>query len=110
SIWQPLGSGVNDELKALKAYKGELIAGGNFTIAGDYVSAFWARWGVPEVHIGDLNHDCVVDWPDLDLFTEWWLDEDCLYNGWCYESDLNYDFTVDFKDFAALAGNWLIGQ
>jgi hypothetical protein len=101
---------VNDELKALKAYKGELIAGGNFTIAGDYVSAFWARWGVPEVHIGDLNHDCVVDWPDLDLFTERWLDEDCLYNGWCYETDLNYDFTVDFKDFAALASNWLIGQ
>jgi len=31
------------------------------------------------------------------------VEQDCLYNGWCYEADLNYDFTVDFKGSAALA-------
>jgi len=43
----------------------------------------------------------------LELFVERWLDEDCLYNGWCYEADLNYDGGVDFLDYAELAANWL---
>jgi hypothetical protein len=38
------------------------------------------------------------------------VEQDCLYNGWCYEADLNYDFTVDFKGSAALASGWLNGQ
>ena len=110
SSWKAMGSGMNSIVKALTVYNGELIAGGSFTSAGGRSSYYWARWGVPEVYIGDLNHDCIVDWSDLDWFAERWLNQDCLYNGWCYEADLNYDFTVDFKDFAALAGNWLIGQ
>jgi hypothetical protein len=110
SSWKAMGSGMNSIVKALTVYEGELIAGGSFTSAGGRSSYYWAKWGVPEVHIGDLNHDCVVDWPDLDRFSEWWLDQDCMYNSFCYEADLNYDFTVNFKDFAALAGNWLIGQ
>ncbi len=64
---------------------------------------------MPQVIEGDLNHDCAVNWLDLKWFVEQWLDDDCMYNGWCYEADLNYDFAVDFKDFAKLAGNWLEG-
>jgi hypothetical protein len=37
------------------------------------------------------------------------LDNDCLYNGWCEEADLNYDLKVDFADFASLAEQWLNG-
>jgi hypothetical protein len=32
-----------------------------------------------------------------------------LYNGWCYEADLNYDNAVDLADFAILAESWLEG-
>jgi hypothetical protein len=64
---------------------------------------------VPEPIEGDLNHDCAVDLHDLQWLVERWLDDDCMYNGWCYEADLNYDFKVDFDDFTKLAGNWLEG-
>jgi hypothetical protein len=47
-----------------------------------------------------------MDWLDVEWFVEQWLDDGCMYNGWCYEADLNYDFVVDFKDFAKLGGNW----
>lgn len=106
SNWLPTGSGMNRIVSALTTYNGELIAGGWFTTAGGVPSNYWARWGVPERIKGDLNHDCFVDWLDLNLLVERWLDDDCLYNGWCYEADLNYDLKVDFEDFAKLAGNW----
>jgi hypothetical protein len=50
-----------------------------------------------------------VDWFDVEWLANRWLDDDCMYNGWCYEADLNYDFLVNFKDFARLAENWLQG-
>jgi hypothetical protein len=106
--WKPLGggmSGTNISVSALTIYNGELIAGGSFSVN----SAYLARWGLPEVYMGDLNHDCAVDWFDAALFAKRWLNEDCMYNGWCYEADLNYDFIVDFEDFAKLADNWLAG-
>jgi hypothetical protein len=114
SSWQPLGSGIVGDyysyVFALTAYNGELIAGGDFTTVGDYASPYWARWGVPEAYKGDLNHDCQVDYSDVERFVERWLDEDCLYNGWCYEADLNYDLSVDFLDYADLAASWRRGE
>jgi hypothetical protein len=64
---------------------------------------------VPEVYTGDLNHNCEVDLTDFALFAQQWRNNDCLYDGWCYEADLNNDFKVDFDDFSNLAGNWLQG-
>jgi hypothetical protein len=63
----------------------------------------------PLVIEGDLNHDCMVDYADLGLLAAHWLEQDCLYNGWCYEADLNYDGKVDFLDFALFAQHWLEG-
>ena len=54
----------------------------------------------------DLNHDCAIDELDLAWLVERWLDQDCLYNGWCDEADLNYDLSVDFADFDVLASGW----
>jgi hypothetical protein len=106
NAWQPLGSGTNGGVNALIGYNGELIAGGWFTTAGGVDSAYWARWGLPVVYKGDLNHDCVLNWYDVEWLVGRWLDDDCMYNGWCYEADLNYDFKVDFADFAKLGDNW----
>ncbi len=110
NIWQRLKDGMNWIVYALTVYNGDLTAGGDFTTAGDYASAYLARWGVPNPIRGDLNHDCRVGFYDLGLFVERWLDEDCLYNGWCYEADLNYDGGVDFSDYAELAFHWLEGD
>jgi hypothetical protein len=81
---------------------------------------------VPEPVEGDLNHDCFVDWYDLEWFFGQWLSEDCLYTGWCYEADLNYglaenwqppcvgdlnrDGEVDMNDLVILAHFWLLDE
>jgi hypothetical protein len=113
STWEPLGSGVAGaypDVVALTSYKGELIAGGWFEYAGGIPSVYWARWGVPEVIEGDLNHDCAVDLFDLQLLVERWLNDDCLQTSWCYEADLNYDLKVGFEDFARMGDNWPKGD
>jgi hypothetical protein len=50
-----------------------------------------------------------VDLFDVERLAERWLNDDCLYNGWCYEADLNYNLKVDFGDFVTLGNNWLNG-
>jgi O-glycosyl hydrolase len=109
SSWQSLGSGMDNYVYGVTAYNGKLIAGGGFTTAGGVTSTHLAGWGVPVTYTGDLNHDCVVDWFDLKWLVDNWLDEDCMYNGWCYEADLNYDFIVNFEDFAKMGNSWLMG-
>jgi len=59
---------------------------------------------IPERPTADLTCDCVVDYRDLEMMTDEWLDIGCS------EADLNEDYKVDFKDFAILADNWLVEQ
>ena len=47
SIWHSTGSGLNTRVLTLSVYNGQIIAGGQFTAAGENVSYYWARWGVP---------------------------------------------------------------
>lgn len=42
--WQPLGSGMNGEVRALAVFNGELIAAGSFTTAGGVGANRIARW------------------------------------------------------------------
>lgn len=42
--WQALGSGMNGNVYALCEFNNELIAGGNFTIAGGIAANYIARW------------------------------------------------------------------
>jgi hypothetical protein len=45
SSWSPLGSGTDgNSVYALTVYNDTLIVGGNFTIAGNKVSVYLARW------------------------------------------------------------------
>ena len=44
SAWQPLDSGIDNWVKALTVYNGELIAGGDFTIAGGVSVNHIDRW------------------------------------------------------------------
>jgi hypothetical protein len=54
--------------------------------------------------VGDFNTDHVVDFEDLRLLTEHWLDPNCLIPG-C-DADLDGSDGVDMVDFALLAENW----
>ena len=56
---------------------------------------------------GDLSQNCYVDWPDVDIFAEHWLDTGCSGPNWCEGADLDESTNVDFYDFAILAAHWL---
>ncbi|MFA5240213.1 MAG: hypothetical protein WC476_10995 [Phycisphaerae bacterium] len=51
---------------------------------------------------GDLTGDCVVDYRDLEVMTDEWLD-----TNYCCEANIYKDNNVNFRDFAILAENWL---
>ena len=53
-------------------------------------------------NIADLNTDGAVDYKDLMLFSEQWLNEEKLL-----AENLNRNGAVDFIDFAIFANNWL---
>ncbi len=55
---------------------------------------------------GDLDSDGDVDFDDLGIMGNNWLDSDC---GNIPVGNLDSDCDVDFKDYAVLAGNWLAG-
>jgi hypothetical protein len=52
---------------------------------------------------GDITGDCVVDYSDLDMMAEQWLDTAPP----ALIADLNADNKVNLKDFAKLAQDWL---
>jgi hypothetical protein len=64
SSWSPLGNSLNDSETALAEYNGELVVGGTFSLAGDQVSAYLARWGPPGPP-ADFDCDLDVDAGDL---------------------------------------------
>jgi hypothetical protein len=80
ATWQPLGGGLGGLsypfVYTLTVYPGapgqasELVAGGAFTLAGDQVSAYWARWRCALV-VGDLNCDGVTDVGDINPFVQY---------------------------------------
>jgi len=47
---------------------------------------------------------------DLENFCEHWLETGCVNPFGCEGTDLDNDTDVDFKDFAILAQNWLMGE
>ena len=50
----------------------------------------------------DFDESSFVDWIDLGIFTEYWLD-----TGREIPVDLYYEASIDFKDYAVLALDWL---
>ena len=107
TTWSPLGSGMGagsyySVVRTLTEYNGQLTVGGSFTIAGENVSAYWARWG-PDVPLGDLDGDCSVGILDLlQLLAAWGPCADCEN---C-PADLDGDCTVAILDLLTLLANW----
>ena len=109
SDWAPLGSGMNGAtgdststvVTALAVFKGELMAGGDFTTAGGLTSFYWASWW--ESLAGDANIDGIVNGSDIEAFILAILNpgayiaqfSSCLLN-----CDYNRDGVVDTLDMA----------
>lgn len=58
---------------------------------------------------GDLDKNRCVDWADLDILSQHWLETGCSEPEWCGGADLDMSTAVDFVDFAEFANHWLEG-
>ncbi len=65
-----------------------------------FLAGYASGWGKPS---GDLNEDCAVNWLDIDLLCNQWLNTGCS-DGNC--ADLDGVSGIDFTDLAILAANW----
>ena len=54
---------------------------------------------------GDINNDSKVNFNDLTIMAENWLDS-CSGPSWCNGADINTDNIVNMQDFALLSQNW----
>ncbi len=54
----------------------------------------------------DLNGDGIVDFADLAILCEYWLDEMCSFRESCNGADLNCDEVVDLHDYVAFSAAW----
>ena len=68
------------------------------------------NWGY--ARYGDFACPDGVGMEDFTYFVQRWLESDCSYanNNDCGGTDMDASGTVDFKDFAIFANNWLSGE
>jgi hypothetical protein len=80
--------------------------GGTGTIYVDDIRVYPSRC-VPSMGkpAADLSGNCVVDYLDLDIMAQQWLQ--AIPPATVLSADLNADKKVDFKDYAKLADSWL---
>jgi hypothetical protein len=122
-VWDSdvLGVGANGEYRDITIDVNELYGAGlhklSLAIRIDAVETsywqYWAQWDFIrfDTHCegfgylrADLNYDCYVDWPDLKILAEQWLEE---------PSDERYDLfagdenIIDLYDFSVLAESWM---
>jgi hypothetical protein len=76
------------------------IAGGNGDVYFDDIEGCFGTC-LENKPYADLTDDCAVDFKDLKVLCEQWLEIGSL------SADLYPDNKVDYRDFAVLAGEWL---
>jgi glucuronoarabinoxylan endo-1,4-beta-xylanase len=55
----------------------------------------------------DIYHDCYVNYKDLKIITDYWLNTECDLYGDCEGADFEPDGNVDFVDFSRFAEQWM---
>jgi len=91
-----------------KWYRGQVVTaipGDRVSIEYDPVKNETIVKSVP-IPLGDINRDGIVDWDDLAMLVEQWLDR-CRVDEWCGGRDIDQSSRVDFDDFALFASSWL---
>ena len=71
----------------------------------------WLGWTtIPAWTVCNLYADGRIDFADLFLFAEHWLETPCsVGNDWCGGADFNHIHGVDLNDFAFLSKYWFDG-
>jgi formylglycine-generating enzyme required for sulfatase activity len=113
------GTGITTtQMKTLSTFTS---AGWDFTNeTANGTNDYW-RMCVDEVNYPHLNWESIagdftcpdgVNIEDLSYFVQRWLESDCTYanNNDCKGTDMDASGTVDFKDFAIFASQWLTGS
>jgi subtilisin family serine protease len=59
---------------------------------------------------GDINYSSEVNFDDLLLMLEHWLEEDCVFPDWCEGADINEDGTVNNIDYSILTQLFGLGD
>ena len=54
----------------------------------------------------DLVEDNYIDWFDLAVLAEEWLNDCNSANNWCGGADIDYSSKADFGDFSLLGQGW----
>jgi cyclophilin family peptidyl-prolyl cis-trans isomerase len=73
----------------------------------------YAAYALPcdSLDCSNFNSDEKVDFKDFAFFALQWMDSDCnSANDFCQQRDLDYNGTVNYKDLAIFADNWLWGK
>jgi hypothetical protein len=85
-----------------------------FTEGASYAGLTWPgttgvdyRGAIPPDYGPDLNHNGGVDWGDLTIFIEHWLEQECFGPFQCEEADIDKSGDVDFADYCRIADYWL---
>lgn len=55
----------------------------------------------------DLSGNCLVDYDDFAVLSDWWMDGCGPENQWCQGADLNFSKAVDIEDLLKIAAMWL---
>lgn len=119
AIWQPYGLGLDrpvvpgtfgnsaGSVKGLAGMDEGLYAVGTFTVAGDRVSAYWARWGTSTgTGTGDGNGDGFTDGNDVQSFVDYLIQGEQPMGGECV-FDITGDGIVNSSDVGAFVDRLL---
>jgi surface protein len=71
------------------------------------VFLFSCNWAVAACPSADLTGNCFVDYEDLAVLSEWWLQDCNSVNNFCDGADVDLSSHVDANDLAILAADWL---
>jgi hypothetical protein len=95
-----------DRIKKMSIGTGNKSPGGAGSLYFDDIRLYRSRC-VPSMAkpAADINSDCKVDYPDLDVMANQWLRT--IPPETTLSADLNTDNNVNMKDYAALAASWL---
>ncbi len=123
-VWDSdvLGVGANGEYRDITVDVNGLYGAGLHKLSlairtdvdeGNPLWQDWAQWDFVRFDTycegfgylpADLNYDCYVNWPDLEILAEEWLEEPSVERYDLFADDENI---IDLYDFSVLADSWL---
>ena len=97
---------MDDNGRFIVVWESELQDGSGYGIFAEIVDGQCGDQNHP-YPVGDLDHNCRVNWADFAIFASHWLQSPCTDPNWCGGADLDNSSQVNWDDFAIFAAHWL---